>query len=146
MYPYDGDLEILLPDIPGVVVFKSSLPPESLGDLLSRYHLSAVEYVTHIVSCVSLHGIGRAAERLVEEVIGSGACFGRVRIPRAGSLGMELLERAGEELRRYRREGCGVLSLEAFGALVCFGPTLSPHRLPRTGAPHLRSGNHSKSQ
>lgn len=132
MYPYDRDLSIILPDLPGVVVVKSALPPESLMELLARYYLSAVEYVTHITSCVSLYGVGseRAVEQLMGEVTGSGACFSRVRIPRAGSIGKGILGRVRAELRRYARGECGILSLEAFGVLVCFGPVIYPPTQP----------------
>ncbi|MEM1623113.1 MAG: hypothetical protein QW780_04065 [Sulfolobales archaeon] len=128
IYPYDSSVEVLLPDIKGVAVVKSSQPPEFLKSLLARYYFSAVEYVTYLLSCISCYGAPR--ERLVDHVInslGNRVCFHRVRVPRTGTVGRETLNRVRVELSKYARRDCSdTLSLEVFGFLLCFGPVVYP--------------------
>jgi len=128
IYPYDNSVEVFLPDIGGVAVIKSSQSPEFMRDLLTRHYFSAVEYVTYVLSCISCYNA--SLDYVVDYVVGSTveqACFSRVRIPRAGSIGGEILSRVRAELSRHARSDCpGTLSLEAFGFLLCFGPVIYP--------------------
>lgn len=128
IYPYDSSVEVLLPDIKGVIVIKSSQPPEFLKELLARYYFSVVEYVTYVLSCVNCY---KASQEYVVDYITSSAvsnmCFSKVRIPRTGSIDKELLSNVKAGLSKYARRDCsGTLSLEVFGATLCFGPVVYP--------------------
>ncbi|MDW8011266.1 MAG: hypothetical protein RMH84_06730, partial [Sulfolobales archaeon] len=92
VYPYDRFVEVLTPDIGGVVVLVTSLPPDSLARLLSSHYLSAVEYVTYVISCASCYGAD--VDSVASYVLNSAcrtACFSKVRTPRAGSLGWKFI-------------------------------------------------------
>ncbi|MEM0066539.1 MAG: hypothetical protein QW459_03075 [Sulfolobales archaeon] len=128
IYPYDSSVEVLLPDIKGVAIIKSSQPPEFLKSLLARHYFSAVEYVTYLSSCINCYSVPR--EHLVDYVINAltnRVCFHRVRVPRVGTIGREVLDRVRVELSKYARRDClNTLSLEVFGFLLCLGPVIYP--------------------
>lgn len=126
VYPYDEGVETLLPDILGVVLVKTSLPPNFLSRLFSGCYLSTVEYVTYVLDCVSCY---RAPQELVAEYVISKSlsnlCFDKVRVPRAGSVGREFVDRVRAKLVKYVRDYCPQsLSLEVFGYMLCFGPVI----------------------
>lgn len=131
LYPYDNRVEVLVPDIKGVVVVKTSIHPELLKRLFSSYYLSAVEYVTYVLNCVGC--CGDCIDDVVEQVrrwVGSGLCYNKVRIPRFGELGRVFVEAVQAELTKYARKECSSsLSVEVFGRTVCYGPVI--HQRPR---------------
>lgn len=141
IYPYDNRVEILLPDIKGVLLVKTSLPPDFLGRLLTSYYLSAVEYVSSITKCLSCYGVSPSVlvEYILKEVP-SDLCFSRIRIPRPGLLDDETLGELRAELSRRAEERCpGILSLEIFDFVVCLGPVVYLRRVPRVAPPATSS-------
>ncbi len=126
LYPYDSRVEVLVPDIKGVVIVKTSIQPDLLKRLFSSYHLSAVEYVTYVLDCVGCCGscVGDVSEQ-VRRWVESGHCYSKIRIPRLGELGNVFAEAVHEELSKYARKDCLLtLSLEVFGKTVCYGPVV----------------------
>lgn len=126
IYPYDRAVEVLPSDVGGVIVVKTSLPRDTLGRLLSNYYLSAVEYVTYVSFCVSCYKAPHdyIVKQVVSNAVGD-ACFGKIRVPRVGSVDRELLSRIKWELSRHAAKGCpGILSLEIFGTVLCLGPVV----------------------
>ncbi|MCX8184773.1 MAG: hypothetical protein RMI56_00860 [Sulfolobales archaeon] len=128
VYLHDSSVEVFIPDIGGVLVLETSLPSDSLAKLLSEYSLSAVEYVTYVVSCISCYSV--ELSEVVSYIIDLACrdrCFNKIRTPRTGSLGREFISGVRAGLSGcVSRECSGTLSLEVFGSTLCFGPVVYP--------------------
>jgi len=130
IYPYDPRVEVLIPDIKGVVVVKSCLEPHLIEAVLGVQTLSAVEYISYVAGCSDVVEQSRElAQHLANTIRGyleaEGLCIGRVRAPRTGALGKEFVNSLLRELRRSPATDCShILSLEVFGRLVCYGPVI----------------------
>ncbi len=130
IYPYDSRVEVLIPDIKGVVVVKSCLEPHLIETLLGAQTLSAVEYVSYVAGCGDVVEQSRElTQQLVNTIRGylesEGLCIGRVRAPRTGTLGREFINSLLREIGRSLTTDCShILSLEVFGRLVCYGPVI----------------------
>jgi len=134
IYPYDPQVEVLIPDVKGIVVIKSCLGPRSLEAILRAHVLSAVEYVSYVAACSDVVEQRRESTQSLANAIrgyleAERMCIGRVRVPRVGTLGKEFTSALLRELRKLLVVGCsGVLSLEVFGRLVCYGPVVYSFR------------------
>jgi hypothetical protein len=127
IYPYDPDVEVLVPDVKGVVVVKTKLEPRSLRTILRAQVFSAVEYVSYVATCSNVVELGEEAVQSLANAIrgyveAESLCVGKVRVPRTGTLGRGFVSSLLRRLRSLLVDNCKeVLSLEVFGELVCFG-------------------------
>jgi hypothetical protein len=135
IYPYDPGVEVLVPDVKGVVVVKTSLEPRSLRTILKAQVFSAVEYISYVAMC---SGVVKQCEEAIQSLTNAireylkteRICISRVRVPRTGTLGKRFVNSLLRELRSILVADCeDILSLEVFGKLVCFGYVIYPTRV-----------------